>query len=544
MNPIDGMLSSELSSEFFSESMGHLAVRLTHLPNARVLWINPRYSKIDPTPASRLAPNEYVDHIKETCAKRIFHAFSENIASRSSVGIADRYGGSGIGNNGGSGRACVIDGYSIKGIGRTPLVGNSKSTTHISGDFFLEECIRETIFGELVDAEFPYGAIPTLAILDTGQVEFWDAGRRRVFERRSLMVRPSFLRPAHFMRAPMFLSMNPCEGSLDSQRVKLMLKKLSLLNGPEAGLGLVRSLANRWAKQLAYAYIHRISLGGPSPSNISISGQMVDFGGASALRSLAQICTQLDIPATGQEIFRMLQEVRVLVTFVCKNTSNSKGESGISEEIFKEAHGNYFHTISIELLRLCGLTGHQAEKALASQNSNSIARSINILISHYRTEHVAMFGGEVGKLSFDLIRIWDETPPWHLSPLKADILKMGQLFPASIDYPLIWKQRCRWRCKDRARLDRDSLRWRIYDSLEDLYQKDMLNQDGVTSLIQNEVLAARVDSKIDFDAQSIVGFRISDGDSFVQLVNMYTDSQTEVLERHSKSYITVANPLD
>ena len=135
------------------------------------------------------------------------------------VGYADRYGGSGIGLNGGSGRAAVVNGYLVKGVGRTPLVSSLTDESHASGGAYLEESIRETIFAEIVRAEFPCSAIPVLAIIDTGLIQIFEESAGPKMERRTLLIRPSFIRPAHFERATAYFSGNPKEGQQDTLRV-------------------------------------------------------------------------------------------------------------------------------------------------------------------------------------------------------------------------------------------------------------------------------------------------------------------------------------
>src|ERR1700681_3918252 len=55
------------------------------------------------------------------------------------VALADRYGGMGIGPNGGSGRAGYLAGVHIKGIGPTDLIGSGNDGFHATGSMYLQE---------------------------------------------------------------------------------------------------------------------------------------------------------------------------------------------------------------------------------------------------------------------------------------------------------------------------------------------------------------------------------------------------------------------
>src|SRR5579883_3138750 len=83
--------------------------------------------------------------------------------------FADRYGSTdGLTPHGGSGRVATIGCFQAKGVGQTPLVGQGGPAGHTHGCIALAECVREAIFAEISAAEFPCGAIPTIAIIDPG----------------------------------------------------------------------------------------------------------------------------------------------------------------------------------------------------------------------------------------------------------------------------------------------------------------------------------------------------------------------------------------
>lgn len=114
---------------------GHLALPLTRLQGAALLWLNAEDAEADPAwvrlNGDRAA---YAEHLLAACAYKV----SADGETPDRMGVADRYGG-GIGSNGGSGRAAIIGPYCVKGIGRTPLIGRDVDVGHASGGAYLED---------------------------------------------------------------------------------------------------------------------------------------------------------------------------------------------------------------------------------------------------------------------------------------------------------------------------------------------------------------------------------------------------------------------
>lgn len=537
------ILNKKLVDSLLSHDAGHLRVPVREIAEPKLLWLNPRFSKLDPMVAdNEMSAKVYKKHILKCCAKVVALGDTVDYLDDQKFGIADRYGGTGIGKNGGSGRALILSGYSVKGVGRTPLVSSAADKVHASGNVFFEECIRETIFAELLAAELPHGSIATLAIIDTGITETWDATDRRVVLHKCLMVRPGFIRPAHFMRAPAFFSGNPREGSLDTTRVAHMYTRTEALLGADAMWPLLENLAITWAEQLAFAFIHRLTLGGVSPSNISIYGQILDFGGASALPTLAHIRTQYGLAPTGLEFFELDGEIRLLSLYAKKFSRKlPKTEETIAKtrQAMLEA---YNHVVLREILRLCGLTKPQADELLKSRAAE-VGRAIHIALSYYRKEHLVAFDEmPEPSVAWDLFDVWAEDPPWHLAALRKEITSWASSDSARGDSIETWSQRCVRRTRTRTNLYRDPLRWRLYSEIDKLIDCGELNQSGLDQLIQREVANARVDSQEEMPGYIDVGFARCDGDHFVLQREVNTRKIFAVLEKHSKSFQDNASP--
>lgn len=256
------------------------------IPGARVVWLNERYLASvgvcvrDPEQRRQLSAALLEDFGVISTA---------NTAVRVETGgrgrlFADRYGGTGGSIHGGSGRAGSAGNYIAKGIGRTPLVSDDSDWWHSTGLMWLSEAVREAILSEVCTVELPHGAVPTVAIIDTGIEVQRQAGAR--VERCGVAIRPFFFRPAHFERSIYFGdSGTPASAQfLDAQRVQQMWECAGSQAGPvgQAYPGLTEMLALH-ASQIGYARALRLWPGRFLSSNASVDGRVADFGSVRAV---------------------------------------------------------------------------------------------------------------------------------------------------------------------------------------------------------------------------------------------------------------------
>ncbi|HKE19389.1 MAG TPA: hypothetical protein VKB80_31145 [Kofleriaceae bacterium] len=244
---------------------------------------------------------------------------------------ADRYGGSGMVPHGGSGRAGLSGCFQAKGVGVTPLVGDVRSWTYSHGCAWLEEALREAIYSEIAAAEFPLGAVPVIAVLDAGVNYRMPSGE--LGERRAIVVRPAAVRPAHLERAPMFSVAGPGAGpetgkvrrerdtidTSDVVRVKDAIRAFSagVAGGGAPGLR-VRGLADmmaRVAEQVAFGQVHRLCHGGYLTSNVTVNGELIDFGSFRAVPDWSKVFPIDNMPAFGDELLLLGAAIRSLCFF-------------------------------------------------------------------------------------------------------------------------------------------------------------------------------------------------------------------------------------
>lgn len=195
---------------------------------------------------------------------------------------ADRYGGFGIGTNGGGGRIGIIDNFQVKGIGRNPLVGNRDDEWHSYGGQSLIDAVLETIYSEVFDHILPVGTVKCRAIILTGCDTAYMPTGNRAEERGpgALLVRDLCARPAHFLRAAGFQMQEEFKNELlnDVERTRRVNLQLHTILGDHRHVvELLGKFLENCASQFTFARLFRIYHGVLSPSNISLDGRWLDL---------------------------------------------------------------------------------------------------------------------------------------------------------------------------------------------------------------------------------------------------------------------------
>lgn len=201
---------------------------------------------------------------------------------------ADRYGApGGTRDHGGSGRCGVTGDFNAKGVGATPLVSKTADWYHAHGCMWLEEALREVVLSEVAQAEFPYGAVPAIAVLRINDTVRRTDGSCE--PHRAILVRPNFVRLAHFERSILFGNAGSAHSDqyLDAVRTREAIEMFCRHSAGEIQLHLgvmsIHETLERIAKQIGFGWANRLFHGGYFSSNIAVDGALVDFGSFRAL---------------------------------------------------------------------------------------------------------------------------------------------------------------------------------------------------------------------------------------------------------------------
>lgn len=234
------------------------------------------------------------DTVKQKFAKKtcFAHIDGPDIYTADITGAyADRYGGKGIGPNAGAARTVTIDGFQVKGVGKTSLLGIYERDLewHYYGGMSLVDGVLEAINSEAFGHILPVGVVRSRALIYTGPdtaylpLEDWGSLRGP----GALLIRDTCIRPAHFLRADNlhhklgFLAIQD-----DVNRTRLANRKLNeLFKDTNGVIDFFSKFLLRCANQFAFSKLFRIWHGVLTPSNISIDGRWVDLTNVSFIPS-------------------------------------------------------------------------------------------------------------------------------------------------------------------------------------------------------------------------------------------------------------------
>lgn len=251
-----------------ANSFNQLPVEMNKISGTHLLWRNRSAS-------SQLTDDEFVDNYSWIIKNSYFGEATSNNSNITKTMFAERYGGFGIGTNGGGARVVNINNAQIKGVGANALAGDSALRSHSYGGLDIQGAIKEIIYSRLLNKISPVGvqAINGLIFLDHKSALHNDSTAPSV-----LMVREVIARPSHFLPCLNF-RLKPEHRALmrsDYSRVLGIYKSI----GKQALLSdfyaLIQNFLDRCADQLSFFRMARLSHNALTPSNISMDGRVLD----------------------------------------------------------------------------------------------------------------------------------------------------------------------------------------------------------------------------------------------------------------------------
>lgn len=511
-------LSPAETKAIFSADTHHVPVPLRRIESAALLWLNRPVLRA--SGYANFAEGDWADLDRRWSAQCAWSVepseeYPQESPAQETQGVADRYGGAGLARNGGSGRAVLVEGWLVKGVGRTPLVSASSDPIHATGRSTLSDVVRETVLADVAAAEFPWGAVATVALLDTGlHRDFFldDAGRS---SRLALLVRPSVLRAGHFERAIGFISTNPKEGADDAARVRAMFASVRHEWGEKAFADAWWELAPRWAEQLAYGFVHRLAHGGITSSNLAFDGRLHDFGAMVALPSWARTSIVFGSPPVGAEMHVVAMAMQTLTYHLVEDGLLGAESPQFLARTLREARNRYRAMLARELLRLAGLTRAQAQELLARDGVDVWAAEAQRVISWWQRETMALFTHTPEpRIPWDFPALWSPQTPAHLRRLRQRLVQALNLDEASSTGRLcinVLGRRCRFRARTRGELFRQPFR----DAMARwVNEHDRVSPEDLATLIDAYVLRNRRDSIHDPPDAVPIGFAAATGERY------------------------------
>ncbi len=330
------------------------------LANAKLLWLNRELwtSEDDPftyamcIPYDNESPTAYQDH--------------------TATWWGERYGGAGLAGNGGGVRCGLSENIQIKGVGQNPLAGSTTDHWHKHGAISIQDSVRETLWGEILDAALPHGAIRSLAIFANGtdfQGEVADT-HEPVNVSRGLLLRQPALRPAHYMRSIFFsptLDMFDAVSDVDRTRKAVEGIQLGLSsiwqsdvdctekNHIDLNTGFVE-VFQRAACQIAASRAKRLIHGSLISSNFSLNGAWLDFGTTSALSDFGRaIVAPGSLDLWSQQV-SVIETIRDLHVYLSKYLPKKLTEDLVCCDVLVENFLKHlYERLRVEFLKLTGI---------------------------------------------------------------------------------------------------------------------------------------------------------------------------------------------
>ncbi|MDP2340755.1 MAG: hypothetical protein Q8O67_07350 [Deltaproteobacteria bacterium] len=288
---------------------------------------------------------------------------------------ADRYGGSGIGDNGGAGRAAFLPwgNLNIKGVGITPLaVVDPDDFQHSHGGAPMREGLVEAVWGEVGTNLFSQGSTRILAVIDVHDRTMWPDGGS---EKRALIIRATDqLRPAHLLAGfdggdfskDAFLAMAKNQGLLVEQGGKQGAPDIAATMG-----GVIDRHASTSAEQWRWRVVH----GAISTGNMQIGGRQLDLATMSAQPSTSFIKTLEHGGTYGKEHEERATELQLVYDAIQGTLSPAEQQAlhAVDLDVAGLMDTAYARQLDLQVLDAMGLKPSMARALYDDASTNKAA---------------------------------------------------------------------------------------------------------------------------------------------------------------------------
>lgn len=218
--------------------------------------------------------------------------------------FAERYGGFGLGSNGGGARVLNYDKAQIKGVGANALAGDGSPKSHSYGGLDIQGAVKEIIYSRLLNKISPIGAQPIEGLILLDKVSALHNGNPAP---SVLMVREPVARPGHLLPCADFRLKTEHKGHVrsDYSRVLGIYKSIGRQALVSEFYSLIQDFLDRCADQLSFFRVARFSHCALAPSNICLDGRVLDTALCSFVLSgtnYGQVTSYFDEVATPAHV--------------------------------------------------------------------------------------------------------------------------------------------------------------------------------------------------------------------------------------------------
>lgn len=335
----------------------------------RVLWCNFELARRlgFAVPQSKLMTPQFQQQLLDAMSYRVLPEAKLN--GRQSITLyADKYGGDGVRPALGSGRSGFLPygNLYIKGVGFTPLFRHDDpdDLAHSHGGVQMNDCLGEAVFGEVNQHLLTNGSTRILAVIDQGENVVYPYGTVPI----ALAVRSGMqLRPGHL------LARTRRGGSLLEVFSKMTRETGQLVTRPNPTTGqklpdiratmlrIVRDHARTNAEQFRWRMMH----GALTPSNMEMSGAMLDLTTQTAQPRTAPVCFALeDESFFGLEHFGCAEQLSQTYRTLIKSIPQLQRRrlNARSFNVTVEMEQAYDYELQLQLLAATGLKTELCER--------------------------------------------------------------------------------------------------------------------------------------------------------------------------------------
>ncbi|MBE8716322.1 hypothetical protein [Cellvibrio polysaccharolyticus] len=282
-----------------ADSFNLLPVEMNKVSGTHLLWRN-RSTNGD------VSDDEFVDNYSWVVKGSTFSDTLNSYPNSTRMMFAERYGGFGVGTNGGGARVVNINNAQIKGVGANALAGDGALKSHSYGGLDIQGAVKEVIYSRLLNKISPIGVqnIHGLIFLDETSALHNNSNAPSV-----LMVRESIARPSHFLPC-MYFRLKPEHRALmrsDYSRIFSIYKNIRENNLLSEFYSMIQNFLERCADQLSFFRMARFSHNALTPSNISMDGRVLDTSLCSFVISgsnYGQVTSYFEEPATPAQVIK------------------------------------------------------------------------------------------------------------------------------------------------------------------------------------------------------------------------------------------------
>jgi hypothetical protein len=323
----------------------------------------------------------------------------------------DRYGGSGLLTNGGGARSAIAGPFQIKGVGKTPLVGQAQDEWHSYGGLNLVDAVLEAINTEVFDRILPHGTVPSYAVIHIGDDTAHMPSGHHNRGPGALLVREACTRPAHFLRAGQFQVREDVREQLlnDVERTRRVNRQLSaLLNGHEGVIALLGQFLTASADQFAFARLFRIYHGAISASNIGLDGRWLDLTNTGFVSAGHNFATSPDVAPVYAEASRIESIAREFL-YTYTKYHHTEFDPGPLLAFYRARFDEAFAYYGVRLL---ALPEAEADDLVRLESFEEIVRTIRPILDAEPATCIAspVHSAECDSLTRFLDKLFDPVP--------------------------------------------------------------------------------------------------------------------------------------